>query len=979
MSKFLAVQGDIQKKIRRAQPFPADVSGSRWNEQRSGSFSRPCGREAGVAVKNSVCSATAAPERLKHGLLENFMKNHFTARLGEGRLGARLRLLPSLLMAMVVTGNVARGATAFWAGGALPGPGDWNTCGNWAGGSGPCGAPAATDDAEFSGAPATYYAGMSIPNSVGRIRFKLPVPFSLTSSIFIPFSANGPFLQDGAGDAHCFGRFDLPPTLVAFSGVGAGTLHMNGCFSGSPSFTINGARHRWSLVDGTAAGAPPFTPVALTVNNGVFDLNLSNSIAFSGPVTLNGGITCIYMNSGAAGWNVTAPSWTVSPTATLKCSAGTFTGPPPAGTFLGGTLLVGGTLAAGCSVGTAPIHGDVVFQNTGRTEFELGAPGIGGTDNDLFDITGNLTLDGALVVLPQAGFGPGRYRLFNYTGTLTDFGVNLEGVPNGFTATLDTATSGEVNLVVQRGLNCCTFCVPPFPASLTVTVQPGLNFLVNPLCHGAGNAVGSIVSAPPDGSSLLQFNKTTQTYADALTFDLAGSGGWVDNLGHDASNTPLPPGEGFILINSGPAFTLTFTGCNPDCGPRCPPTNGLCLVGRTGARERQRAVGTSLQLPAPLRVRGPHFQPRHGRERHLHLSSHRLVPGGADVARRHGGVRGLAAEPPLRSVRDPLCLRWLHAPPRGPRHARGARRGFPRREQSRNGGPRWRFDPTRTTGEQLLGRGRCGATHECQRVDYVHDAGSLNGQTNQVLAVDRIEITGNTARFTTAMADRGATHQTVQVFRAGRLVLQEDIPATAGVLIRSGQEEDQGWFGRWKARRAIKKLKGPHEILPPIGPDDDCALAPGGGEGDGSGSEEEWEITPEGGATVTGDYVHCIPHGMTNEIGFATEMLITAGGDISSLVLSEVRAELDGFPLVATSPTRLTGRTNGWTVSSTNTNTPVTNGLETLFTLPIRRASEATLHFDPGLGFNGGGLSAPLPAGATVRLTGHGQMGGTTR
>ena len=51
-----------------------------------------------------------------------------------------------------------------------------------------------------------------------------------------------------------------------------------------------------------------------------------------------------------------------------------------------------------------------------------------------------------------------------------------------------------------------------------------------------------------------------------------------------ASSTPLVPGEGFLFNNPGAsAFTLTFTGCVQDCGPRCPPTNGLCLVGRTGS------------------------------------------------------------------------------------------------------------------------------------------------------------------------------------------------------------------------------------------------------------------------------------------------------------------------------------------------------------------------------------------------------------
>lgn len=127
---------------------------------------------------------------------------------------------------------------------------------------------------------------------------------------------------------------------------------------------------------------------------------------------------------------------------------------------------------------------------------------------------------------------------------------------------------------------CCPPCPVPFPASFSITVNPGLNYLVNPLCHGNMNTVGVILANVPDQTGLSIWDKTTASYITDL-FDV-NLGGWSN------PNQPLPPGMGFILNNPGPAYVLTFVGCEPLCPPRCPPTNEICLVGNTGS-----APGTS--------------------------------------------------------------------------------------------------------------------------------------------------------------------------------------------------------------------------------------------------------------------------------------------------------------------------------------------------------------------------------------------------
>jgi len=47
-----------------------------------------------------------------------------------------------------------------------------------------------------------------------------------------------------------------------------------------------------------------------------------------------------------------------------------------------------------------------------------------------------------------AGFGAGTYRLINYSRNLVDNGLTVGTAPSGFSYSIDTATEGEVNLVV---------------------------------------------------------------------------------------------------------------------------------------------------------------------------------------------------------------------------------------------------------------------------------------------------------------------------------------------------------------------------------------------------------------------------------------------------------------------------------------------------------------------------------------------------
>ena len=125
---------------------------------------------------------------------------------------------------------------------------------------------------------------------------------------------------------------------------------------------------------------------------------------------------------------------------------------------LGGDITVNGVLAPGLatSPGTLTLDGDVVLGSTATLRYRLGQAGVaGGALNDLLVVNGDLTLDGTLTVSETAGgaFGAGVYRLIDYTGALTDNGLDLGAMPAGATSSLQTAINGQVNLVNSAGMS----------------------------------------------------------------------------------------------------------------------------------------------------------------------------------------------------------------------------------------------------------------------------------------------------------------------------------------------------------------------------------------------------------------------------------------------------------------------------------------------------------------------------------------------
>jgi len=218
--------------------------------------------------------------------------------------------------------------------------------------------------------------------------------------------------------------------------AGSGTLGTgNTVFEASPipsTLTFaNGTNYSYG---GTISGSGNIVvdSAAATVT-----LSGSNSAAenFTGTVTVDSGKLVLGGDFGDV----------VNNSASLTLNGGALGG---SGVFHGDITFGNAALNPGNSPGTLVIAGNLTLGAGTILNFELGEAGtVGGANNDLVNVGGNLTLDGTLNVTPWVGFGEGYYRLFNYGGTLTDNGLNLGALPAGYTPTLLTNIAGQVNIL----------------------------------------------------------------------------------------------------------------------------------------------------------------------------------------------------------------------------------------------------------------------------------------------------------------------------------------------------------------------------------------------------------------------------------------------------------------------------------------------------------------------------------------------------
>jgi fibronectin-binding autotransporter adhesin len=385
------------------------------------------------------------------------------------------------------------------------------------------------------GAAYTAIIGSVVAGSTGLVKTDLGKLILTGHNTF----TGGLAIDAGAVQVGADANLGDPTNAVSFAG---GNLIATSSFATSRAFNIaSGA----NIVLGggvTLTDHGAVTGSAALNKTGAGLLILDGASSYHGAATVSGGE--LRINATFAG------GVTVASGATL--SGG--------GTIAGAVTVNGGGVLAGAA-GQTLASGALSLSNTSSIDVALGAPSAG----PLFQVNGNLTLDGVLNITNAGGFGQGVYGLIDYTGSLTDNGLTIgatpPGTPNGVLS-VQTGVANQVNLIY--------------------TAAAPLQFWNGSTLAPTGTIVG--------GAGTWKLGPTNWTDAAG-----ANSGAWpggfgvflgapgvvtVDNSGGGVTATGLQFAVDGYSVGGG---TLTLTGGSPDVRVGDGTANGAGYTATIGA------------------------------------------------------------------------------------------------------------------------------------------------------------------------------------------------------------------------------------------------------------------------------------------------------------------------------------------------------------------------------------------------------------
>ncbi len=295
---------------------------------------------------------------------------------------------------------------------------------------------------------------MNLPNAIsvnGNLTVDTPTQMLLLGRL----SGSGQLTKAGAGELTLFGTNTYTGSLDIVQGL---VTSVNGASLGSPVSVKVGAGTRLTLFGPSSIGA--------LSGAGTTDLGVGSELNVGGTnvdSTYEGTLVGVGTMR-KVGVGTLELAGTSSLNNAIDVNAGTLkvSGAVTGGVAVrpGGTVSGSGTIngmltvddyghLAGAS-GRTLTAGSMVFTQNANVDVALASPFTGNTP--LFKSNGNLTLDGKLNITDAGGLGTGVYRLFEYSGAMTNNLLNYGPLPAaliGSTLGIQLASVGEVNLVVS--------------------------------------------------------------------------------------------------------------------------------------------------------------------------------------------------------------------------------------------------------------------------------------------------------------------------------------------------------------------------------------------------------------------------------------------------------------------------------------------------------------------------------------------------